>query len=185
MKIIIFTHPTGELGVIRPREGFRLAGKVTCDGIEYVLNPPTKVDEVFGRWPVDGAVAEWAETEEEFLLRVIARSVPAGATNVMAVGESTIPADRSKRKAWRQNGAEVVVEPAIAAQLDGETARLSEIESQIATDTFGTPAKTLKQLSEMSWSDFNTWWGANVTTAAAAIVVLKRLTYFVLRRCRT
>jgi anti-sigma-K factor RskA len=71
-------------------------------------------------------------------------------------------------------------QPAVLA----EQARLAEIEANISADTFGNPAKTLKQLSEMSWTDFNTWWGANVTTAAAAIVVLKRLTYFVLRRCR-
>jgi hypothetical protein len=184
MKIIIFTKPNGEIGIVHPREGFRLASKVTLDGVEYPINPPASVDSIFRRWPVEGAVAEWAETEEEFLARVQSKSVPVDALNPVAIDGSVLPADRSKRKAWRQQGNTVVVDAAIESQMDGEAARVSEIESNISTDTFGTPAKTLKQLSEMSWSDFNTWWGANVTTTAAAIVVLKRLTYFVLRRCK-
>lgn len=65
-----------------------------------------------------------------------------------------------------------------------EDARIADIDTQIAADTFGNPAVTIHQLAAMSFADFNTWWNSNVTNAAQAIQVLKRLTYFTLRRAR-
>lgn len=46
----------------------------------------------------------------------------------------------------------------------------------LASDT------TLQQLKGMTSAEFDTWWDANVTNAAQAIAVLKRLAKLVIRR---
>jgi len=56
-----------------------------------------------------------AETETEYLDRVALRAVPADATNVQYVEDSTIPTDRSKRDAWEQNGKTIQVNATKAA----------------------------------------------------------------------
>jgi hypothetical protein len=65
-----------------------------------------------------------------------------------------------------------------------EAARLGEIDGHIRTDTFGTPAYTMRQLADLTWTDFSTWWTNNVTTLASANAVLKRVTFLVLRALR-
>lgn len=105
MKVIIYTSPDGRLAVCRPSEGVRLAIRVTlADGT--VLKPAGErtrqpVDSFLRQWPVTGAVAEWAETEAEFVARIRAKDVPSDATNVQIVDESAIPTDRTFRDAWK------------------------------------------------------------------------------------
>ena len=55
-------------------------------------------------WPLDGAVAEWAETEEEFIARITERDVPANAIDVHVVDEDDVPTDRTFRNAWSHDG---------------------------------------------------------------------------------
>lgn len=55
-------------------------------------------------------------TEAEAEQRAMA-SLPANAINVQLVDPSAIPADRSKRRAWRQNGATIVVDATVVTAL--------------------------------------------------------------------
>lgn len=57
-----------------------------------------------------------------------------------------------------------------------EVQRRASVDAAIAADT------TIAQLKAMTPTDFDTWWAANVTTAAQAITVLKRIARVVLRR---
>jgi hypothetical protein len=62
------------------------------------------------------------------------------------------------------------------AACEAEKARLAEYDTAIAGDT------TLAQLKAMTNAEFGAWWDANITTAAAAIAVLKRLARVIVRR---
>jgi hypothetical protein len=111
MKKIVFTRPDGGVSVVHPFEGARLCLSIALnDG--RILKPDSEgsvtADTFLRRWPVDGAVAEWAETEDEFAARIAAKDVPADAANVSVVDEEEIPADRTFRDAWVHNGAAVV-----------------------------------------------------------------------------
>lgn len=57
-----------------------------------------------------------------------------------------------------------------------EADRLAQYDTAIAGDM------TLAQLKAMSNSEFDAWWDSNITSAAAAIAVLKRLARVVIRR---
>lgn len=54
--------------------------------------------------------------------------------------------------------------------------RIAAIDAEIAADS------TISSLKEMSNTQFDAWWSANVTTAAQAINVLKRIARVVIRR---
>lgn len=70
-------------------------------------NGKVEVHHILNLWPVAGAIAVWAETEGEWIARVIAKDIPADATDVQVVDESAIPANRAFRNAWKA-GAGVV-----------------------------------------------------------------------------
>jgi hypothetical protein len=57
-----------------------------------------------------------------------------------------------------------------------EAARVRSINDAIASDN------TIQSLKAMTNSEFDTWWAANVTNAAQAIQVLKRVARVVIRR---
>jgi hypothetical protein len=57
-----------------------------------------------------------------------------------------------------------------------ERTRKEAIDQAIAGDT------TVQSLKSMTNAEFDTWWSANVTNAAQAIALLKRITRVVLRR---
>jgi hypothetical protein len=59
---------------------------------------------------------------------------------------------------------------------DTEQARLVAVDSTIASDNI------VASLKKMTNAEFDAWWSANVTTAAQAIAVLKRITRVVIRR---
>lgn len=129
MKKIIYTRPDGGLSVVHPAEGSRLAKWVVLEGgdalvgmrtgvielskemidaalggietIMGVANVPRRVDEFLRHWPVAGAIAEWAETEDEFVARIAAKDVPADAIDRQFVDEFAIPTDRTFRNAWK------------------------------------------------------------------------------------
>lgn len=60
--------------------------------------------------------------------------------------------------------------------LEAEAARKAAIEDVIQADA------TIAQIKAMTTAEFDTWWTANVTNAAQAINVLKRVTRVVIRR---
>lgn len=101
MKKIIYTRPDGGLTVLHPVEGARLAKAVHFEDGTFMAADPQPVDRFVRQWPVPGAVAVWAETEDEFVARIAAKDVPAGAANAQIVDESAIPADRTFRNAWK------------------------------------------------------------------------------------
>jgi hypothetical protein len=71
------------------------------DGSKLRDENPRPVDTFLRRWPVEGAVAEWAETEDEFVARIRAKDVPADATDAQIVDAEAIPTDRTFRNAWK------------------------------------------------------------------------------------
>jgi len=109
MKKIAYSRPDGGLSVVSPVEGARLAAAVVlADGSRREAPAAIPVDRFFMQWPVDGVAAEWAETEDEFIARVVARSVPADATDVRVIDADALPADRTFRDAWRLGGDAIV-----------------------------------------------------------------------------
>lgn len=116
MKKIIFTNADGGLSIVHPVEGFRLASSVVLsDGSKLSSEAPKSVDQFVRGWPVAGAVAQWVETEDAFVVRVVNKDVPPGAANVQIVDVSQLPTDRAMRAAWRytpENG--VHVDPVMA-----------------------------------------------------------------------
>lgn len=62
------------------------------------------------------------------------------------------------------------------ATVPAEIVRDQAIDAAIAGDT------TIAQLKAMTAAEFDTWWAANVTTAAQAITVLKRIARLVIRK---
>ena len=57
-----------------------------------------------------------------------------------------------------------------------EEARIQEINNAVSSDT------VVNQLKAMTNVEFDAWWDANVTNAAQAINVLKRLARIIIRR---
>lgn len=115
MKAVVYKRPDGGISVFRPFEGARLAFFITLpDGsrLPSGVAPFTerRVDSIVRGWPVDGAVAEWAEPEEAFLSRLLAHSLPDHATNVRVVEASEVPADRTFRNAWKDEGFVITVD---------------------------------------------------------------------------
>ena len=105
---IIYTRPDGGLSVVHPVEGGRLANFITlADGTILPKAPvitPLPVDRILRRWPVEGAVVSWAETEDEFVSRIALKDVPSDALAQRICDESEIPVDRHFRDAWEDNG---------------------------------------------------------------------------------
>lgn len=114
MKTIIFTRPDGGLSVLYPNEGARLAFRILlADGTKRpnVIDDNTvavPAESIMRGWPIPGVSAEWAESEEDFIARIMAKDVPAGATGVTILDETLIPSDRYFRDAWEyHNGIKI------------------------------------------------------------------------------
>lgn len=101
MKKIAYTNSSGGVSIVGPAPGARLAFAVTLpNGSRKVSRKARPVDTFYRTWPVVGAVAEWAETENQFIARVMEKDVPADARDVQIIDDSTLP-DRSSRDSWR------------------------------------------------------------------------------------
>ena len=137
MKKIIYTRFDGGLSVANPVEGARLAFSITVlengrvrklwaggntGGVPLAALP---VDTILRGWPVEGASAEWAETEDQFLTRVLAKVVPDDAVNVRICDAAEIPTDRTFRNAWEDGDGGIKVNMLKAREL--HKARLREL----------------------------------------------------------
>jgi len=80
----------------------------------------------------------------------------------------------TNQEAWVLVNGEVVIDPALVAQLSPEGVRKAAIDLAIKNDT------VVNTLRGMTAAEFDAWWTANVTNAAQALTVLKRLTRIVL-----
>ncbi len=109
MKRIAYERPDGGVSVVVPCEGARLAlGIILADGNR--LSPESgklaPVDSILRRWPVVGATAEWAETEDDFIKRIMAQVVPADAKTISQCLPEEIP-ERTFRGAWALIGGKI------------------------------------------------------------------------------
>jgi len=101
MQAIIYTQQDGTLAIVVPYQGARLATQVTLQDVVIGPREAQPVDRFMRRWPVDGAIAKWAETEDEFVARIAKKDVPADAVGVQIIDASSIPSDRTFRNAWK------------------------------------------------------------------------------------
>ena len=62
------------------------------------------------------------ESEDAFIQRVMAKDIPADASDVQILEPSAIPEDRAKRRAWRRSGTLVVVDDALVIALKDQDA---------------------------------------------------------------
>jgi hypothetical protein len=76
-----------------------------------------------------------------------------------------------------------LTDAAVFAARSLEASRLGTIDGAIAANTLGsvTP-KTVAELKAMTAAEFSPWFDANVTSAAQAIALLKRLALIIIRR---
>ncbi len=122
MKQIILRLSNGQIAYARPFEGARLAYWITLADGTVLPNgantdalagvPPAPVDSILHGWPVTGATAKWAETEDEFLARMAQVTILQdgekdarfrGAVVVANIPPEGVPADAVSwryRKAW-------------------------------------------------------------------------------------
>jgi hypothetical protein len=132
-----------------------------------------------GTDPVTGETVWGTEqlTEDEAVARAMAK-LPATATDITVLPESAIPASREHRELWafNQDKTAVIVPAAAAAIKDAEQARQAEIDSTIAADS------VIASIKAMSSAEYDAYWAANVTNAAQAIGVLKRVVRVLVRR---
>lgn len=108
-KKLVYNQPDGRAAIVNPVDGSR-----RLKGIKYVGADGKVVTEEFKDpvpaysisrkgWPIPGVEPIWAETEDEFVLRVAAKSIPAGVPYTV-VDEATIPQDRTFRNALEVQG---------------------------------------------------------------------------------
>lgn len=130
MKIIIFTRADGTLAICRPAPWARRCSEVTVGGQQVEIAPAAPFDQLVRRYGTADLSPVWVETEEEFVARIQSKDVPLDAITPAVIDDAALPADRSKRAAWRQSGASVVVDATIASQIDAAAARVSADENE-------------------------------------------------------
>ena len=124
MKKIVYTIDW-QLHVCVPTEGSRLAHGVKLKSGEVLRAPkPQQVDRFLRLWPVDGAVADWAETEDEFVARIAAKDVPTNAANTLITDAASIPTDRTFRNAWKLGISGVEIDMPMAREIKREHLRV-------------------------------------------------------------
>lgn len=124
MKVIAFERDDGGVSVSYPAEGARLALSVTLAGGNVLGDgaTPRAVDTFLRGWPITGAVARWAESEDQFVARVRDKVIPAGAL-AFIVDDSAIPQDRTFRDAWAIQGGAVAVDMVKALEIGKDLVR--------------------------------------------------------------
>ena len=102
-KRIVYVNPDGSIGVLCAAPGARLANSITLEKGVVKEPRPVPVERVLRKWPSAVAV-EWAETEDEFLKRIAAKDVPKDAVSFRIVDVADLPAYRTFRSAWKDDG---------------------------------------------------------------------------------
>lgn len=97
MKAIICTLTSGRTRICRPVPWARKIKSIGGTSVD----PPQSLDiflrRAVSREEFESAKVEFAETEDEFIARIIAKDIPKNARNIRVVDENEIPQDRSKR----------------------------------------------------------------------------------------
>lgn len=101
-KVITYRRADdGGTSICRPALGDRRVKAITVGGKRIEIDPPTPIDRYVVAYRTTDLSPEWAESEDDFLRRVIARSVPPDATDVRLVDERELPTDRTYRAALK------------------------------------------------------------------------------------
>src|SRR3990167_9593737 len=118
MKRIVWTGADGVCKVFHPAEGARLAYSVTLAGVIVASSEAgIAVWMLLRPWPMVGAVAEWAESEDEFLSRLAEKVVPAGVTDTVFIDPADLPVDRTFRESWSLAGSIIESDMAKAREI--------------------------------------------------------------------
>lgn len=99
MKKIVYTVGDGNLLVVHPAPWARLCKAITFKG-KTLRFDPQPFDLFVKVHQTDELNPLWAESEAEFLQRIVKQDVPKDAINVRVVDEIEIPQDRTFRMAW-------------------------------------------------------------------------------------
>ena len=86
------------------------------------------------------------------------------------------------KDATEESAVQAVVSEFEARAADRAAARTVEEQRRTAIDSAIAGDTTIASIKAMTNAEFDSWWSANVTTAAQAINVLKRVTRIVLRK---
>lgn len=101
MKIITYTQPDGTTAICRPVPWARLIKKYKTQEV----SPPQPLDLYLGRGiyaaDFNEADVEYAETEDEFLQRIINKDIPTSAVDVKTVDGTLIPVERTYRNSLK------------------------------------------------------------------------------------
>ena len=103
-KIIVYTNKSGGTSICRPAPWARLVKSIKPKGSKDVvlIEPPQSLDRrAISVKEFAESDVKYAESEEKFLGRIRAISVPANATNVTYRDEADIPIDRTFRDALK------------------------------------------------------------------------------------
>lgn len=115
MRKIIYTRPDGGLSVIHPVPNARLMSRWG----QVKFNPPVPAYSIkqFRTAPDGGTLSEilsaapitWAETEDQFIMRIFEKDVPKNAIDAAVVDATDVPRDRSRRNKWAIRGGKLQV----------------------------------------------------------------------------
>lgn len=132
MKVIVCEAPDGTLHRYTPQTGARLISGYTYHGETVLLDQPEEVSIVL----ISAGITEedlrhvelqWAETDDEFLNRIIDKDLPAGATKITKVSSASLP-DKKYRDAWKIENGAVVIDADKAILIDNEIVRRKRAE---------------------------------------------------------
>ena len=109
MKKIIYVQADDSFLLGHPMPGYRLVASVLWGDVdEETFDPPIPWDRVRAAVKRSGASVVYAETEDEWLQRIIDKDTPDGTVRVEIIDHTALPHDRNTtriRKAWRfRNG---------------------------------------------------------------------------------
>lgn len=98
-RSIAYRRSDGGTSICTPAPWARLVRAVTVNSQRIEISPPVPFDRMVREAGTDNISPEWAETEDEFLARIMAKDVPPTATEVRIINVADIPADRTYRNA--------------------------------------------------------------------------------------
>jgi len=127
MKKIVYTDVNGNLCIVHPLEGARLAYGATLPSGKTIKFEKTPIDKFAKKWPISGLNPLWAETEQEFIERIISKDIPTNASNINILEEQNVPKDREFRNAWKLDASGISIDMQKAKELKRQKLRLLRI----------------------------------------------------------
>lgn len=107
--------------------------------------------------PIRNSIGDETLTDDEIVQRAMEK-IPLTALSPQIVAPEVIPVDRSKREAWRQSGAIIVLDPEISSRIDADLSRVVTDEAERETCKKDAPIMSLINQTRQQWRD---WVAAN------------------------